>query len=852
MPLTGCPQFISKMQKQNFDLKLELFHRRQRMAVLEEEVERLRALETDNAELQEVNEQMLRELEKRDQAVQEAVGMICMLEDRVRRLEAGDVESTTPVAGGHGKSSSLASSHLSPSTSSAASRRARDARAGSQRSRLDAQLSGLMNGSLTASESGRDEKARVRGPLPRNRSSLSSKSRDAGGLRSMFLAGESGRNSTITQAARSNTDSGFTGDSVTGESEDEGPDVLDSPRLSVLSESSFLSVYGGRMLSDGESRRSALGEDGGDERHGSDLPDSARQDPWDEHAIAARIEQWIGERPRRANSARQAPGRPPRQDQFASVGDVLGQSYHRSDRDQGAVRDRPQREVQFLAKTAQSRWSQPRFDGGSRQGPMFAGGTLPPTPDTLSTIDQDSANTSSSNVTAKGASDGSPGLSSSSQWASAPIRRPRGISDLGASYHSRMHQPQHMEGPGLGSPIAGAVGLRTEPGTEDRRHLEASRCNSLGREELRSVIEGSDGRLHSALASADDQPFDQNKGKAVPVDLQHQSYSTDTHLLCAHPASHHAPVLQPSSPGSTPIRPSLPRRGVTVDAVGPRYALPRATSNDEVSDAANGYASESSGKKSGALDTASRPRLKPTLSDSSRRTSFSLTSSKPASFASKLFSRSSTSTAAARKRRSSNQDLATPGSLSAFTNAPRLLDAIGRSLSANVISDAFAGAKGVAVPEGGATGRVPRGAIDASVSDGRGDGGHHDGGESIVGGLIPRMSTGITEAGLSTSSDADTQVQPEQTIRKPRRPTSNDTDPRSTHTPPTQLRSQQHLLPQPQPSPVPAASAAASAAGPQKSDRGGPQPKSESPMKGEEGRSRIRWSLGRSHSAVLP
>lgn len=109
------------MNKQNFDLKLEIFHRTQqvsalekrleRMEELEEEVKRIRALEDelqelrhaeeDNQRLRESNEQLRQELDKRDQAVTEAVDLICQLETKVAELEAANPSrpSTAPSEG---------------------------------------------------------------------------------------------------------------------------------------------------------------------------------------------------------------------------------------------------------------------------------------------------------------------------------------------------------------------------------------------------------------------------------------------------------------------------------------------------------------------------------------------------------------------------------------------------------------------------------------------------------------------------------------------------------------------------------------------------------------------------------
>ncbi|KAI0966093.1 hypothetical protein F4678DRAFT_306730 [Xylaria arbuscula] len=74
---------VSTLHKQNFDLKLELFHRREKQSSLEARVEELVA---ERAELGEIQESLLGELVKRDKAIEEAVNMIVKLEARVDEL----------------------------------------------------------------------------------------------------------------------------------------------------------------------------------------------------------------------------------------------------------------------------------------------------------------------------------------------------------------------------------------------------------------------------------------------------------------------------------------------------------------------------------------------------------------------------------------------------------------------------------------------------------------------------------------------------------------------------------------------------------------------------------------------
>ena len=113
------------MNKQNFDLKLEIFHRAQQMSAmekklarmdeLEEEVQRLRGVEDelqelqhveeDNQRLRESNDELRQELDNRDQAVTEAVDLICQLEAKLDELEGKGNQSrpsssTSSNAGG--------------------------------------------------------------------------------------------------------------------------------------------------------------------------------------------------------------------------------------------------------------------------------------------------------------------------------------------------------------------------------------------------------------------------------------------------------------------------------------------------------------------------------------------------------------------------------------------------------------------------------------------------------------------------------------------------------------------------------------------------------------------------------
>lgn len=82
----------------------ELEEEVQRMRGLEDEVQELRAAQADNQRLLETNEQLQQELDKRDQAVTEAVDLICQLEARMEELgmdlDVSNPSATYPPHGG--------------------------------------------------------------------------------------------------------------------------------------------------------------------------------------------------------------------------------------------------------------------------------------------------------------------------------------------------------------------------------------------------------------------------------------------------------------------------------------------------------------------------------------------------------------------------------------------------------------------------------------------------------------------------------------------------------------------------------------------------------------------------------
>lgn len=202
---------MDKLSKLNFDLKLELFHCRERMAKLQENCNLLtsRAEDADrlveeNATLLELNDSLVKELERRDEAVQEAVSIICDLEER---LEHAPHLQTDPRDHHLEASTELRASSVSPCP----------------RAVLSPPKSN--KSSMTQSSSARRIPSFVDDKKPNTRA-----------LRSVYLEPK-----PTLRAVKSFA-------SLASQTEDmdkslSDVDTLDSPRLSVLSKSSFPSIY---------------------------------------------------------------------------------------------------------------------------------------------------------------------------------------------------------------------------------------------------------------------------------------------------------------------------------------------------------------------------------------------------------------------------------------------------------------------------------------------------------------------------------------------------------------------------------------------------------------------------------
>ncbi|KAK6007080.1 hypothetical protein QM012_006088 [Aureobasidium pullulans] len=201
---------MDELSKSNFDLKLELFHSRERVMKLQESCKLLASraehadrLVEENATLLELNDSLVKELEHRDEAVQEAVSIICDLEEKLEQMQHLQ----------HNRCNQPGIPEIS--------------RASSVSPRPRAVLSPPKSSRLSASRSASARR------IP---SFVDDKKPNTRALRSVYLEPK-----PILHAAKSFA-------SLTSHKDDADKsvsdvDTLDSPCLSVLSKSSFPSIY---------------------------------------------------------------------------------------------------------------------------------------------------------------------------------------------------------------------------------------------------------------------------------------------------------------------------------------------------------------------------------------------------------------------------------------------------------------------------------------------------------------------------------------------------------------------------------------------------------------------------------
>lgn len=408
----GVDEHMDRLTKQNFALKLELDHRRNHTAKLQEQIANMREqiewaeqMKDEHTELLRINSQLVEELEKRDKAVEEAMDIICDLEDRNAILDerVSDLEernsNTRPSTANadSGYAGTEVHEQAPPSSPPEPARAPKTPHVGRPPSTAAAQAATNKMVNFTSGVT----PARTR----REPNILTEKKASTHALRSVYL-----------ETAQSlHPVKSFNSLLTRHESKaDDDEAILDSPRLSVLSESSFPSIYSPKEQHVSPDRYAW------EDQEADTIPSSTH---WRQDSIK-RVSQWIDERDlieeTPSKSTRQPP--PIRQE----IEDDISSSPSKRPGDEArfqslanAISDSPgvgpssakgQRGVSYV-KPYPIRIEHNDFSSQSRPtsfaGPMFGGEPLlPPTPDSASTR---MLRGSSSNLTERSLLDITPG-----------------------------------------------------------------------------------------------------------------------------------------------------------------------------------------------------------------------------------------------------------------------------------------------------------------------------------------------------------------------------------------------------------------------------------------------------------
>lgn len=341
-----------------------------------------------------INEDLLRELEKRDQAVHEAVSLICELENQVTAVRSRNSD---------GRPCTSESDHRPGSGSESQSQFIVPA------PRIQAVVSDNPTPRFEDSPYQEEDAPTISIPAPDNVPSPTSpkspwrtpsffweKKSSTRALRGLYQDHESPilGNSSLVSLPRPGSLFGR------DEYQDDGdPDTytLNSPRLSMLSESSFRSVYGNPKdleLTPGNALED-IGLQSSPPAEGS----SPTQIPTQREV---RLHKWIDERNKSST-----PNQPTPRSGFSSIGEVLqkvpsgpqDEQYNQSPTLKHCDMHPPKHSRQGLDRLAQL---------PSSGGRVFGHDMLPPTPDTMSTTNRDANSSTYSVITEKSLLDGKP------------------------------------------------------------------------------------------------------------------------------------------------------------------------------------------------------------------------------------------------------------------------------------------------------------------------------------------------------------------------------------------------------------------------------------------------------------
>lgn len=387
MGIKEMEEYISKINKQNFDLKLEVFHRRQRNETLETRLEKFQELEADNQELQSINEEMLLELEKRDIAIQEAVSLICELEAKNDELQMAVVKMDFTQSSSRSDPEPVKDDNAITNSSLSTKTGGRSGPSHENDNGLQTDLQAPSEHSLSVSDTLSAPKARSARRVP---NFIRETKKSTNVLRSMY---SSDGNASFVSLARP-------GSVFSGEDDDDyDRQMTNSPRLSILSESGFSSVYGGR-------KDQMFGET---DDKGQHTEPSLPQMPSDllqrDTQRESRLNKWLDER----HMTRTPSPKATTQDRLSSIDKVLSEAPN-SSQDRNSAETISTGQNLREQRTPDKRQAEKTRSPGRRSaslsfgGPIF--GALPPTPDTMSTATLDANSSTPSIITEKSLLDG--------------------------------------------------------------------------------------------------------------------------------------------------------------------------------------------------------------------------------------------------------------------------------------------------------------------------------------------------------------------------------------------------------------------------------------------------------------
>ena len=390
MGLKEMQEHISKMSKQNFNLKLEVHYCRERNKALETKLEKFQELEADNRELQSINEELMLEMETRIVAVEQAVDVICEREATIEELEAKNKELEMAVVG----------MDFSRSPASSDSERAKEG------TEVIASTLSTVSGT-ELSDSSRNTGIDVQtDQQPLSEHSLSAPDTlsppKPSARRIPSFMRDNKKSTTVLRSLYSSGNPSFVslGRPISILSTDDDDDRIDrqmsnSPALSILSESGFESIYGGRKdPTSGET-------DGEDNVPEPPLPSLPSNPPQRYAQSQLRLRRWLDEK----NTTRTPSPKGTADDRVSSIGEVLSQAptpFQDRNAMVAKVPDYP-REQRTPEKRQgkQVRNHEKRSSSPSFAGPIFGAAVLPPTPDTMSTATLNANSSTASIITEK-------------------------------------------------------------------------------------------------------------------------------------------------------------------------------------------------------------------------------------------------------------------------------------------------------------------------------------------------------------------------------------------------------------------------------------------------------------------